>query len=266
MTKETDSQNRPADSTIASRPTYHLFLDETGDHGLTYIDANFPLFLLCGFIISDSDLQALTREIDKMKQKFFGTSYVILHSRDIRKCDGAFQILFDLSIKQAFYKSLNQILAGANYHLICSAVHKEKHIKKYGKSAGDPYSLSLSFILERLIFLIDSISRNTTVKIFVEQRGKKEDRRLLAHFNSIRDSGTYYIRTDRLRKTLISFTFHNKRENVAGLQVADLCAYPIARHILNPEEPSIPFQIIQEKLYKNLKTGSYKGWGLKVFP
>jgi hypothetical protein len=24
---------------------YHLFLDETGDHGLSFIDKNFPLFL-----------------------------------------------------------------------------------------------------------------------------------------------------------------------------------------------------------------------------
>jgi len=50
-----------------------------------------------------------------------------------------------------------------------------------------------------------------------------------------------------------------------GLQAADLCAYPLARHLLYREEPYIPFMIIEEKIYCN-KEGKYDGWGLKLFP
>jgi len=32
---------------------YFFFLDETGDHGLDFIDKNFPLFLLCGCLIRE---------------------------------------------------------------------------------------------------------------------------------------------------------------------------------------------------------------------
>ena len=137
---------------------YYLFLDETGDHGLTYIDRNFPLFLLCGLIIEEEALARLEDETNKFKEKFFGTKEVILHSRDIRKCEGPFQVLFDLSLKDQFYTSLNEILSSAKFTLIGSAVNKEKHIKRYGKIASDPYSLSLSFILERLVFYLDTIS------------------------------------------------------------------------------------------------------------
>ena len=89
--------------------SYHLFIDETGDHGLSYVDENFPLFLLCGCIISDSDLVELEKKINSFKLRFFGTTEVVLHSRDIRKCEGAFQILFDLKIKAEFYEQLNEI-------------------------------------------------------------------------------------------------------------------------------------------------------------
>ena len=50
-----------------------------------------------------------------------------------------------------------------------------------------------------------------------------------------------------------------------GLQVADSCTYPLARHLLDRDEPYIPFMIIEENIYCN-KEGEYDGWGLKLFP
>ncbi|KKR97374.1 MAG: hypothetical protein UU48_C0017G0010 [Candidatus Uhrbacteria bacterium GW2011_GWF2_41_16] len=35
---------------------YYFFLDETGNHGLTYVDPNFPLFLLCGCLFNENEL------------------------------------------------------------------------------------------------------------------------------------------------------------------------------------------------------------------
>ena len=65
---------------------YHFFIDETGDHGLSYVDSNFPLFLLCGVLFEDSELKKLEDNIDKFKINFFKTKQVILHSKEIRKC------------------------------------------------------------------------------------------------------------------------------------------------------------------------------------
>jgi len=88
---------------------------------------------------------------------------------------------------------------------------------------------------------------------------------LLAHFNSVMDRGTYYVSSERLRRKIEKFKFHSKKDNIIGLQITDLCAYPLARYLLNPTEPYIPFQIIREKIYSNDK-GEYEGWGLKRFP
>ncbi len=243
---------------------YHFFLDETGDHGLTYVDPNFPLFLLAGCFFSEAELKKAEKEINDFKIDFFKTKEVILHSREIRKCEGAFQILFDLDLKKKFYERLNKIVLKMNFIIIGSGINKEEHIKKYGKDAGNPYNISLAFVIERLIFCSDE-KNNSKVDIKIEKRGKKEDRQLLEQYNRIKDSGTYYVSSERFKNRISGFDFVAKRDNIIGLQIADLCAYPLARHVLNSEEPYIPFEIIQNKIYCN-SFGKYQGFGLKVFP
>ncbi|MFH1692519.1 MAG: DUF3800 domain-containing protein [Candidatus Omnitrophota bacterium] len=244
---------------------FYFFLDETGDHGLNYVDNNFPLFLLCGCLIREDHLKSIEKAINIFKQNYFKTENVILHSRDIRKCEKSFQILFDLSLKAAFYRDLNLILEDGEYTIIGTGIDKNEHIKKYGKGAKDPYSLALSFIIERLVFYLDNVSNDSTVEILVEERGKKEDSMLLSHFNSTMDRGTYFMDSVRLKQKIVKFGFYAKKENIVGLQIADLCAYPLARNILNPDEPYMPFQVIKSKIYSDRK-GKYKGWGLKIFP
>lgn len=182
---------------------YYFFLDETGDHGLNYVDENFPLFLLCGCLVREDHLKTIEDEINALKLKYFNSDKVILHSRDIRKCEGAFQILFDLTIKADFYKDLNLILENEDYIIIGSGIDKNEHIKKYGKGAKDPYSLALSFVIERLIFCLDKTDRNSIIEILVEKRGNKEDLMLLSHFNSTMDRGTYYVSSERLKRKFV---------------------------------------------------------------
>jgi hypothetical protein len=244
---------------------YQFFLDETGDHGLSFVDVNFPLFLLCGCLIREDKLLELETAINDFKIKYFNTVDVILHSREIRRCEGAFQILFDLELKKNFYKDLNGIISSASFTIIGSGVNKEELIKTYGRAANDPYTLSLSFIFERLIFCLDEMDKDAKVNIKVEKRGKNEDNLLSAHYNSILDKGTYYVSHARLHNVILSLKFHIKRDNVIGLQLADLCAYPLARHLLSPKVPYIPFDIVKEKIYCDRK-GNFRGYGLKLFP
>ena len=59
--------------------------------------------------------------------------------------------------------------------------------------------------------------------------------------------------------------FVSKSANVPGLQIADLVARPIGRHVLNPQQPNRAFDVIKSKLNCN-PIGDPHGWGLKVFP
>jgi len=244
---------------------YYFFMDETGDHGLSFIDPNFHIFLLCGVLFKEEELFIVNKKISNFKTDFFKTNEVILHSKDIRKCENAFQILFNLDIKNKFYENLSQILSNASFTIIGSGVNKKDHIKKYGKSAKDPYSISLSFVIERLIFCLDKLNPNSIVDIIIEKRGRKEDQQLLDEYNTIIDKGTYFIEPERIKNRIKKFEFKSKKDNIIGSQIADLCAYPLARHILFPKEPYITFNIIKSKIYCNNK-GLIDGFGLKMFP
>lgn len=112
-------------------------MDESGDHSLKSVDSSFPVFVLVGLLIEDSEYARICNEINAFKTKYFKTTEVILHNRDIRKCNGPFKILFDLNVKQKFYNDLETILSTANYKIVASAINKEKHIERYGKLADD---------------------------------------------------------------------------------------------------------------------------------
>ncbi len=49
---------------------YYLFLDECGDQNLTSFDPSFPIFTLCGIILSDSQLHQLSEQLSELKHKF----------------------------------------------------------------------------------------------------------------------------------------------------------------------------------------------------
>lgn len=55
---------------------YFLFLDETGDHGLSFVDKNFPLFLLCGCVIEENSLKETENRVNSFKQKYLRTTEV----------------------------------------------------------------------------------------------------------------------------------------------------------------------------------------------
>lgn len=60
---------------------------------------------------------------------------------------------------------------------------------------------------------------------------------------------------------LIVFTL--KKANSIGLQLADLIAYPLGRHVLKPHEENLAFKIIEQKFHK---FPNYLQKGLKISP
>lgn len=242
---------------------HFLFIDESGDHGLVSIDPNFPVFVLCGIVISEPSYISINQGIKDLKKRFWGDKKVILHSRDIRKCDNEFQILFDTEVKKEFYAAINNLITTSSYTIISSAINKENHIKQYGKLASDVYEIALSFIIERSVFLLDDIAgRPHQLEIILEQRGKKEDTMLQEHFQRLHARGTGYVSPERIQAYCQSITFKGKADDIGGLQLADLVAYPIARYVLDSRRANPSFDVLAPKIY----TKNGQRYGLKVFP
>ncbi len=242
---------------------YYLFLDESGDHGLSNIDDNFPIFVLSGILINETDYAALEQEILRIKKQFWGDKKVIFHSRDIRKCEKEFVVLFNENVKKEFYKKINNLISTSSYEIISSAIDKNKYIKRYGRLSDDVYEIALSFIVERSIFSLDARrADDKKLNVIIERRGKKEDQKLSEHFQTLCARGTGYVVPARLEMYGVNISFNSKSDDVAGLQLADLIAYPIARHVLDPDRANPAFDTFTSKFY----TKKGRIYGLKVFP
>lgn len=242
---------------------YFLFIDESGDHGLTTVNPDFPVFLLCGVFISEDNYSNLKSTFNIIKKGLWGNKDVLFHSRDIRKCEKEFALLFDMDKKRWFYDNLNAAMNDCDYTLVASAIQKENYISQFGRLSNDVYELALSFIIERAVFLLDDMKDdNKELQIIIEKRGKKEDKQLDEHFQRLLSRGTGYVSALRLSNYSLSITFKDKKENINGLQLADLAAYPMARFVIEPDRANPAFDLISSKIYS--KNGNR--YGLKIYP
>jgi hypothetical protein len=251
---------------------YIIFVDESGDHSLEVVNPAYPLFVLAFCIVRKDDYaDGLVPAIQKLKFATFGHDMTVLHSRDIRKEHGEFVILRNPAKRQTFLTGISQVIADAPFTLTVSAIDKPRHIAKY-KTPYNPYHLSLRFCLERAHdFLVAKGQAGRLTHVVAESRGKVEDKDLELEFLRIVQENGHWNHGFKL-------LFAPKSCNSTGLQLADLAAYPVGRHVLKPEQPNRAFDIVENKLMTDGKTGfdalrrpkhrrkGYEGIGLKVFP
>ena len=76
------------------------------------------------------------------------------------------------------------------------------------------------------------------------------------------DRGTCHVKHSRIKDYFKNFEFKDKKENIIGLQIADLAAYPITRYVLDKDSVNIAFDIIEPKIYAQ----GGKQHGLKILP
>lgn len=245
---------------------YYLFLDESGDHGLDQIDEGFPVFVLSGVLFSHESYLSFKKEFDSLIKNFWNDKKVLLHSRELRRCEKEFSILLNLETKNKFYQQLNSLIRESDYTIISAGINKKAYINEYGRLASDPYEIALSFVIERTIFKLDSIMTDTdkNLEIIIEKRGKLEDKKLEAHFNKLIAHGTAYVKSSRLHYYKMRIHFRSKQDYIKGLQLSDLIAYPIARYILDQDRANPAFDILKSKIYSS-SSGNY-WYGLKIFP
>lgn len=244
---------------------YYLFLDESGTASLKNIDPEFPVLALTGMLISAGNYQVLIDKINSLKQKYFPGKAVVLHRRDMRKYENGFEIFFDDNVKRKFYNDLNKILIETNYELISSVVDKKNYITTFGKLANDVYQVALTSILERTLLQVESLPQ-AFVHTYIESRGKKEDQIVMQRYNTLLHRGSQDVTPKRfLTHFDNNMILRKKTDYEIGIEIADLCAYPIARYVLNNDQANPAFDVIRPKMKHN-NNGNVIGFGIRLFP
>lgn len=225
------------------------------------IDKHFPLFVLATIVVERVRYyEQIIPSMNRLKLKYWDHEGINLHSRDIRKSQGAFSILQNESLRKRFIAELTALMQNLPYTLFVVAINKRRHLQRYNDHAHNPYELALTFTLERILHFLEQ-SSETHLPVVAEARGKNEDRNLQAAFYNLMSKGTYYHNAEQFSRLSCPLLFENKRNNICGIQLADLCAYPSARHILRPGQPNRAYEVIKSHLYMQ---GNVTGW--KIFP
>ena len=238
-----------------------MFLDESGDHSLVKIDQSYPMFVLAGCIFNVDYIEELEKRVNNLKLKYFGKTDVILRSYDIRKQKREFSCLIDSQLRQKFYDDLNQLISQLDFSIIAVAINKLK-LKKIYSDPDNPYNLCLQFILERSMMYLGKTQEKIMFRI--ESRETHNDQKLATEYENFRNnSNTFFLQEERISK-LIDLSFNQKSQNVAGMQLADLVAYPIGKWVLDQNKDNPSFRVISSKVHN--KNGQILNYGLKIFP
>ncbi|WP_290911291.1 DUF3800 domain-containing protein [Halomonas sp.] len=240
---------------------YIVYVDESGDHGLKNINPDYPVFVLAFCIIhKQAYLTQIVPKIQELKFRYFGHDMVVLHEAEIRKARKPFDILLNPNVRHRFMEELSRIIETAPFILVASCIMKEAFSQRHGVD-GNPYHVAMEFGLERVFIELQGLrQRGQLTHVVFEQRGLQEDQALELEFRRIKDQS----RVEGLGETL-DIVMANKKVNSAGLQLADMVARPIGRHLLNPDQPNRAFEILEAK-FRRSRAGQVSGWGLKVYP
>lgn len=239
---------------------YIVFVDESGDHGLTTIDPHYPIFVLVFCILKKADYtDILSPRLQNLKMRHFGHDAVILHEHALRKGTDDFSFLNSKDKKERFMTELTQIIEELPFHLGCVAIRKNE--LKETENPGNPYHLALEAGLNQ----VDSFLSNEGVfgqktHLLFEKRGKNEDGELKSEFRRLceknREEGRGYP---------FDVVFVDKKANHLGLQLADLLARPIGLSILRPDQVNRTYEVMEKKFLHRLLE-KQDGRDLRCFP
>jgi hypothetical protein len=241
-----------------------LFLDESGDHSLSVIDPQYPVFVLGGVIV-DADYASTEMDaaVRHFKRETLGRNDVTLHTADIVRQRGSFAMLVDPGLRRTFRDGLNALMRRLDYTVIACAIRKDAHLAAYGAAALDPYTLSLNVLVERFCFALTDTQETQPGVIVAERRDQALDSALLASWQHLRERGTAYLRPGAIRDRVAHLRLEGKGAGIAGLELADLVVSPIGRFVAG-KKPREDWEIVESRLRRRRE--DYLGAGLVILP
>lgn len=220
------------------------------------------------------DYLSFVHDLQRFKDTLFGErpdNPVILHRTDIINRRGAFGILCDEDKRKSFDDGLLELISGARFKMICVLLDKQAHQQQYS-DPFHPYHFCLAAMLERYAGWL--IYKNVKGDVMAESRGGEEDLQLKQAYRRTYESGTLHFGHEKFQSALSSkdIKVQPKKANIAGLQLADVLAYPVRQAVL-VEKRLIPDpgDVFGKKVYEAVRpkfncqewTGQVEGYGYK---
>ena len=255
-----------------------IYIDEVGNNDIGSSNIPNHRFLCLTGVVFDLDYvkDVLAPDIEELKTKYFNShpdDPVILHRKELMNKKYPFKALLNSEVEKAFNKDFLELLDKWKFKTITVLIDKLEHQNRYKTWRYDPYHYCMAILFERYYLRLKETG--LTGDMMFESRGGKEDRRLKESYKNIFSKGTDWIKSGDIDDSITSreLKIKPKSANVAGLQVADLLAYPLYRFTLKHYDLiSDERETFNEKILEIIKTKIFKngnrleGWGIKRLP
>ena len=240
-----------------------LFLDESGDHNLTVIDPQYPIFVLGGVILDEEYAAGpLEYALNEFKADLFERTDIVLHTADITRNRNGFEDLSDGAFREIFYSRLNELMQNLSYSVIACVIRKKDYLSDYGLAALDPYLISLDVLVEIFCFEVGNVRGGGI--IVAERRDPVLDQGLELAWTNLKIQGTRRIQGKVIEERISSLDLRDKKDNIAGLQLADLVVSPVGRYLLGKPAKE-DWEIVKRKLRRS-PGGRVDNYGMVILP
>ncbi|HQF55567.1 MAG TPA: DUF3800 domain-containing protein [Fibrobacteria bacterium] len=150
-------------------------------------------------------------------------------------------------MREVFHGQLAALMSTLPYRAFLVAVRKDLLVARHGTDAENPYDLALLKGVRSIREWV-AVHGGGDVAWIAEARGKREDRQLAATWSIL-----HLVPSEEASPESLEFV--PAHDNVAGLQLADLVGYPVARRILNPERLNQAFEVVRTHLCGGQEAG-----------
>jgi len=264
-------RRRPKKTNGSSVKSCITFIDECGTHSLTAND-DFGAFVLAAIIVPEEKYTDLDNTWKQWKSDNLGSADRIVHEPDVRKGRGPFFFNGNIKKRATVIQSLRTLLSTLDFAVIACVINRPAYIAQIGIGQLDnslpvhPYLMTLDFLMERLVLVLESQFGCARSRVIAEARGPLEDAILQYEYVRLQIDGTSYISPAWFRQQLSgAIDFKTKADNSTGLQISDLLARPCGEKILNPKATPFRWPECRGKLCSGKET-AHSILGLKILP
>lgn len=211
-----------------------LFIDESGSGNPK--EGESACYIVCGCLVQDYKREELKTKADQIKFKYWGTTDVVFHSREIGRKEGSFSILKDKKINLEFQKDLFAFLSQAQVQLFVAVVDNAKAAKanwNYEKV----YKMTADIVIRNFILSLLA-SGGVKGKLIIESATSEKDfiyHKIAGHYlsNGISKLGITY---QEVQNVLTEISFVTKKNHDIEEQIADLLAYGVKLKFLKKKQ------------------------------
>jgi len=259
---------------------YQLYIDESGtpDKYISGVNEEHDkFFTLCGVIVEKQEYKKFKKSLQDIKNKY----HIYLNNNEIKsnyiRCSNPKFIKKGDEPKYIFYRAENgqkiyddfcadirKLIKETDFQIISTTTNKEEAQNDYPHI--NFHETLLTDFWER-ISICYVLKGKPKIKILFDRTKSKQDLTLKNTYKTFRDVGSWYWNEQRINNLELDKDVYSCDSiKSAGIQLADLCAYPIKKH-MELKNHRFYIDVIKEKIHINAidkKTGNKVNMGTKM--